>query len=91
MEPSPTLPPGVAALARSMGLGQLADQAEQVLAATAAEPTAQPRDTACAVDLLRHEVEQLRAELAPLVAIAAQLGPLLQLPKVQRALAKQQG
>jgi hypothetical protein len=70
-----------------MGLGALADQAEQVLAATA-DP--QPRDVACAVDLLRYEVEQLRADLIPLVALAGQLAPLLSLPKVQRALARQQ-
>ena len=94
MEPSPTLPPGVAALARSMGLGQLADQAQAVLDSLPAEalPAVDaPEYQLTELHLLRDEVKQLRDELAPLVALAAQLGPLLQLPKVQRALAKQQG
>lgn len=89
MEPSPTLPPGVEALARSMGLGQLADQAQAVLSQlpAATDPTYQLTD----IDQLRDELRQLRADLAPLVGIAQQLAPLLALPKVQRAIAKQQG
>lgn len=94
MEPSPTLPPGVAALARSMGLEQLADQAQAVLDSLPAEPlpaTDAPEYQLTELSLLRDDVKQLRAELAPLLQLASQLAPLLSLPKVQRALAKQQG
>lgn len=78
-----------------MGLGELAEQAEQVLARNA-EHQALPAspyhiDTTGELAELRAAVTALQAELAPVVALAQQLLPLMRSPKVQQRIAKQLG
>lgn len=92
--PSPsTLPPGVASLARSMGLGELVSAAEQVIGQAQGEHPqglTDDREVLRSLAQVREELQQLRVQLLPLAQLAQQLAPLLQLPKVQQQLRKAQ-